>query len=87
MENVQVEKYISNAEDHKEVNRIFSQGIQEHVKYGIQVGLRNPKIHGFLILAFAIGYFNSWGHAVSYLMLALALQSFCVFACYHTYVW
>ena len=87
MEKVQIEKYIPNPVDHQKLRRIFSQGIQEHVKPAIPISLKSPKIHVFLGLAFTIGYFNSLGHAVFYLIIALAIQSICVFTCYYGYVW
>ena len=85
MDTVRIEKYSS--EDHKEVIRIFSQGIQEHWKDGIILGLQHPKIQGMLVLAFCYGFWYSWFCAFSYLILMLALQAFSVCLNYYGFVW
>ena len=85
MEIVKIEKYIP--EDHQEVNRIYDEGIKEHVKRAIPIGLKSPRIQTLLGLAFGFGYYHSWACAVLYLVCALLMQSFCVFACFYGYVW
>ena len=85
MEVVKIEKYIP--EDHQEVNRIYDEGIKEHVKRAIPIGLKHPRIQTLLGLAFGFGYYHSWACAVLYLVCALLMQSFCVFACFYGYVW
>ena len=76
------------SEDHQEIRRIFSEGQLENVKYGIILGLQNPRIKAFLGIATIIGFsfFNSWFHTLFCPILAWLIQIFSVWHCYYFYV-
>ena len=75
------------SEDHQEIRRIFSEGQLENVKYGIILGLQNPRIKAFLTIATIIGFsFNSWFHTLFCPILAWLIQIFSVWHCYYFYV-
>ena len=84
MTSIKVLKY--NSKDHEEVKRIFSEGIQEHVKTGILLGLQNPKIQIQLAFAFCYGFLYSWFYGFLYLALMLCIQMASVTFCFYGYV-
>ena len=84
MTHIKVEKY--NAKDYEEVKRIFSEGIQEHVKTGIHLGLQSPKIQLQLALAFCYGFLYSWFYGFFYFLLMLCIHMASVTFCFYGYV-
>ena len=82
MDSIQIRKYIP--EDHKDVLRIFSQGIQEHVQNGILVGLKNWKTQIYIVFSFLLG--SIWNVGLLVLALVLCIRVGTVFLFYYLYV-
>ena len=85
MDSIKVTHY--DRTDHKEVCRIFADGISEHVKNGIKVTVTDKRILIGNVIGFLIGSYFSWNTGLSLVIGVILVQCTCVYIVYNLYVW
>ena len=80
---VTIRRYMQ--DDHSDVKRIFSLGVNEHIATKIRHGLGNPTVLGYLAVMFALGFVSSTFLGFFTLLMGLFLHSFTIFLRYVFY--
>ena len=85
MDSILVRKY--KPKDHSDVNRIFSLGNKGHIKNGLHIGRKSPRVLGYLTLLFSIGLFHSILYGCIFVLFGLLIHYLSVNLFYGYYVW
>ena len=85
MDEVQIVTY--SAENHSVVRRLFSNGMLEHRKAAVFVGLSSTKLQASLLSVFLLGYFcHSTWLGIGSMFIVMVLQAYMVYWWFNTYV-
>ena len=74
-------------EDHAEVKKLVREGSNGHIKNGIMIGIKNPRVLGYLSFLFMIGSICSFYSGILALIIGLGIHSASVYFLYMTLVW
>ena len=74
-------------EDHAEVNKLVREGSNGHIKNGIMIGIKKPRVLGYLSLLFMVGSIWSFHSGIFALIIGLSSHSASVYFLYMTLVW
>ena len=77
MDSLTIRKY--NPADYDDVCRMVHDGTSSHIKKGISIGRKNPKVIGYFICLFIIGSFSSIMDGCIALMIGLCVHSASVY--------
>ena len=84
MDSIIIRRY--KPEDHGNVIRIFSAGNNEHIKNGVTIGRKNPRVICYFILLFAVGLWYSLLYGILALNIGFSIHFASVFFIYKYYV-
>ena len=84
MDCVTIQNYKS--EDFEDVKRIYSSGQKEQISKGINLGLQNPCVLGYLTFLFVIGSYFSIFYGLLALSVGFYVQAGSVYSFYTLYV-
>ena len=74
-------------EDHEEVNKLVRDGSNGHIKNGIMIGIKKPRVSIYLFLSFLLGSIFSFYCGIFALIIGLSIHSASVYFLYMTLVW
>ena len=74
-------------EDHAEVNKLVRDGSNGHIKNGIMIGIKKPRVSIYLFLSFLLGSIFSFYCGILALIIGLCIHSASVYFLYMTLVW
>ena len=85
MDSILVGKY--KPKDHSDVNRIFSSSNIGLIKNALGIGRKNPRVLGYLMLLFSIGFLYSLMYGCIFVLIGMFIHYLSVTMFYRYYVW
>merc|ERR1711935_1256078 len=70
-----------------DVKRIFSSGSNEKIKNGLRIGRKSPRVFGYLIFLFSIGFLHSILYGCLFVLIGLFIHCLSVTLFFQSYVW